>query len=156
MIVCLTDWPKKGFGIQNETQKIADVIDPLTLRSLPLLGNSNVIGRTADNDADYHLFHRCVRFVLVGNVLVGIESDVDITYFNDNCMKGLEKLSELEVEELAATREENMDAPKMQLPLRILLSSWLCLYDIGPVFSYTKGSQLSNRRCQSLDTSCEC
>lgn len=73
-------------------QKLADAIDPINARKPPKSGESYVIGWTADN-ADYHLFHRCVSVVPVGNILLGIETEDDTSHFNCNYMKGLGKLS---------------------------------------------------------------
>ena len=87
-------------------QKLAEAIDPLNCRSPPPDGSSHVLAWTADN-ADYHLFQKCVSVIPVANILLGIESQADTVHLNENYIKGLGKLSELEPEELNATEKKD-------------------------------------------------
>ena len=88
-------------------QKLAKAVDPVNPRSPPLPGQSHVLCWTFDN-ADYHLFHRVVSVIPVGNVLLGIESEDETNYLNANFMKGpLGKISEVAAEDLIATEEED-------------------------------------------------
>eukprot|EP00581_Thalassiosira_minuscula_P027105 CAMPEP_0184433086 /NCGR_PEP_ID=MMETSP0738-20130409/377509_1 /TAXON_ID=385413 /ORGANISM="Thalassiosira miniscula, Strain CCMP1093" /LENGTH=106 /DNA_ID=CAMNT_0026798641 /DNA_START=68 /DNA_END=384 /DNA_ORIENTATION=+ len=87
-------------------------IDPLNSRSPPACGLSHVLRWTGDN-ADYHIFHRCVSVVPVGNVLLGLESEDDTNYLNNNYIRGLANISEVEAEDLAATKEDDKIAQEV-------------------------------------------
>lgn len=93
-------------------QKLADAIDPIDARSPPPQGKCHVLAWTADN-ADFHLFQRCVSIVPVGNILVGIQSEEDDTYFNQHYMKGLGQLSAIDAEHLLPTKAEDKYAQEV-------------------------------------------
>lgn len=87
-------------------QQLASAIDPINPRCPPPEGMCHVLCNIADN-ADFHIFERCVSVVPIGNLLMGIESEEDNTYFKKHYMKGLGKVSEIKVEDLEPTKEED-------------------------------------------------
>ena len=87
-------------------QKIAEAIKPLETRSTVGSGQSHVIAWTADN-ADYHLFHRCVSVVPVGNILLGLEAKADTAHFNQNYMRGLGRIENVVAEDIEASSEDD-------------------------------------------------
>ena len=90
-------------------KKMADAVDPINPRSLSISGQSHVRGWSVDNTDD-HLFHRCVSIVPVGYVLLGVGSEDNSAYFNENYMEGLGKLLELKTKDLATTKYEDKTA----------------------------------------------
>jgi len=89
-----------GKSTENVDTKVGHV------RSSPGNDLEDVKAHTADN-ADFHLFDRCVSVVVAATILLGSESKDEASHFNKNFMKGLGKISELKVEDLAATKEED-------------------------------------------------
>ena len=78
---------------------------------------------TADN-ADFHLIRTCKSVVPGGNILLGMESSEDSDHFNKEYMKGLGKLSGVKVEQLLATKEEDVYAQGIIDKQNIAANPW--------------------------------
>jgi len=118
-------------------QKLAEAIDPINPRSPPPSDKSHVICWAFDN-ADFHLFQRVVSVVPVGNILLGIESSENTTYFNQNYMRGLGRVSQVNAEDLAATQKDDefaQDVIDSQNILAILTAAtgykWICAQSLS-------------------------
>eukprot|EP00984_Skeletonema_dohrnii_P018359 scaffold8555_cov159-Skeletonema_dohrnii-CCMP3373.AAC.3 len=92
-------------------QKLADSIEPLTTRATTP-GKLHVLCNTADN-ADFHLFGTCKSVVPGGTILLGLESEENTKHFNKEYMQGLGKLSDVQAEQLLATKEEDSFAQEV-------------------------------------------
>ena len=97
---------RKPDVLRHHIREITDSIDVLNARTPLPNGEVDVVAYTADN-ADMKIFHGCESVVPVGNVLLGSESKEDNDHFNQNYMKGLPSVSEVTVQDLIATKEED-------------------------------------------------
>ena len=92
--------------LREYLHKIASGIDPDSVRCAPPKGMAPIVAWTADN-ADYHLFSRCLSLIPVGNLLLGYESEDDTKHFNENYIKGLKDVADIDVSMLAVTKGED-------------------------------------------------
>ena len=74
---------------------LSDCVDPLNCRSPPLSEEEVHISCWTGNNADFHIFHRCVSVVPIANILLECESREDANHFNNHFMSGLRKLSDV-------------------------------------------------------------
>ena len=74
---------------------------------MPSSGKSRVICPTADN-ADFHLFNHCTSVVPVGDIQLGFEDMLlETEHFNKHYMSSLGKVSDINVEQLLATKDDD-------------------------------------------------